>query len=71
MRAASCSAGGCMPILAHIGPWLAVVFLVFLLAMVGLFWWGARRRPRRLRSTYEFDEDGRAYRVTADEELDT
>jgi hypothetical protein len=70
MWAASCAAGGCTPILANIGPGTAVVFLAFLLGMTAMFWWGARRRKRRSRTSYEFDERGRAYRIPADEDSD-
>ena len=46
------------------------MFLSFILVMAGLFWWGARCKPRRPRSTYAFDKNGRAYRVPADEDPD-
>jgi hypothetical protein len=49
---------------------MAIVFLVFIVAMAALFVWGARRRPRRHRSTYEFDEQGRMRRLPADEDRD-
>ena len=67
MWAATCAAGGCQPELANIGAEAAIVFAAFLLAMVALLWWGARRRVRRSRTTYEFDERGRADRVPPDE----
>jgi hypothetical protein len=70
MVASRCSAGGCTPILARIGPATAIVFLSFILVMAGLFWWGARRKSRRTRSAYEFDKFGRAYRVPDDKDFD-
>jgi hypothetical protein len=65
-----CSAGGCTPILSHIDSGTAIVLVVLLLALIALFWWGARRRPRGRRSRYEFDKNGRAHRVPADEDAD-
>jgi hypothetical protein len=65
-----CSAGGCTPVLAHVGGVFAIVCAVFLLVMTAVFWWGARNRSRRRHSSYEFDEKGRAHRVPADEDPD-
>jgi hypothetical protein len=61
-----------MQSLANINTPMAVGFAIFLLVFAGLWWWAANRQEarRRSRTTYEFDDHGRAHRVPPADEID-